>query len=151
MPSDPSQGKVWDSGRKEGSYSKAFQAISWLQRDGCKPPVLPCWSFTAFSLSNIQPFSLSCSALAIKEHICMNQQLSYCHYSSLGHRKIYFLHHLPTCAKFSNKFLLSATKVTLTVGVSSTFIFTWTLLIYKPWWLSLRWPYFVLIGAYAYL
>lgn len=41
MPSDPSQGKVSDSGRKEGSYSKAFHAISWLQRDGCKPQFWP--------------------------------------------------------------------------------------------------------------
>lgn len=95
--------------------------------------LLGCWSLTAFSLSIIQLFGLSCSDLAIEDHICMNQQLSYCHYSSLGYRKICFLHHFPTCAKFSSKFLLSATKVALTVGVStSTLIFIWTLLMYKP-------------------
>lgn len=51
-----------------------------------------------------------------------------------------------TCAKFSNVFLLSTTKITLTVGVSN-----WSLLICKPWWLSLGRPYFVQRGAYAYM
>lgn len=139
---------------KKALIQKLFMQSPGYREMAASPSsdLLGCWSFTAFSLSNTQPFGLSCSGLAIKEHIPMNQQLSYCHYSCLGHWKICFLHHFPTYAKFSNKFILSAAKVTLTVGVStSTLNLNWTLLIYKPWWLSLRWPYFVQIGAHAYL
>lgn len=147
MPSDPSQGK--DSGRKEGSCLKSFHAISWFQGDGCKPHFWPPGLLVIHSVFP-QPFGLSCSGLAIKQHICMNQQLSHCHYSSLGHRKNLFSASLCNLCKIQQQISSPCPKGYTSVAVStSTLIFTWTLLIYKPWWLSLRWPYFVQIGAYA--